>query len=273
MIHLATLHYRSAAWIDLQLDYIERYTDEPYRVWGCLDHIDRSRFARFHHAEHRGEGIAEEFDYLAGLIAADPQTRPDDLLVFLHGDTFPIARWAGPVREMLAREPLAGIRRDENLGEPHPHACFTATTVGLWEELGLTWMPGPEWVGTDGQAVTDLGAVLWQQLADAGVGWEPILRSNARDLHPLWYGVYGGIVYHHGAAFRMPISRVDSAPSRDDPVLLQKVRRLRIALGSQRLSRRLYRRLIAGDEFFRELVDGPVVAAAAPREGTGAGSR
>ena len=253
MIHLATIHYRSAAWIDLQLDYIERHTAEPYRVWACVDHVDRSHFSRFHHAEHRGAWIDEEFDYLADLIAADPETAPDDLLVFLHGDTIPIAGWAGPAREVLARAPLAGIRRDENLGEPHPHACFTVTTVGFWRELGSTWRRGPEWIGTTGRPVTDLGAELWRDLEAAEVAWEPILRSNAVDLHPLWFGLYGGIVYHHGAAFRLPISRVDSDPSRDDPLLLRRSRRLRIALRSQLLSRRLHRRLLAGDEFFREL--------------------
>lgn len=262
MIHFATLHYRSPAWIDLQLDYIERYTSEDYRVYACLDRIDRSHFQRFHHAEHFGDGIAEELDHLAGMICheADPT---DDLLVFLHGDTFPIVDWVPEARAMLRRRPLAGIRRDENLGEPHPHACFTVTTPQVWKELNLTWAPGPEWTGTDGKQVTDLGAVLWERLEIARVGWVPMLRSNVRDLHPLWFGVYGDLVYHHGAAFRMPISRMDSAPSANDQILLQKLRRLRIALGSQRLSRKLYKRLLDGNEFFRELVD-PASAAARP---------
>jgi len=254
MIHLATIHYRSAAWIDLQLDHFERHTGEPYRVWACVDGVDRSRFARFHHAEHFGEGIAQEFDYLADLIAADPETEPDDLLVFLHGDTFPIADWVGPVREMLGRVPLAGIRRDENLGEPHPHACFTVTTSGFWQELGSDWTRGPRWVGTTGVPVTDIGATLWSDLEAAGIPWEPILRSNTRNLHPMWFGVYGGFMYHHGAAFRLPISRVDSDPTRDDPLPIRKAKRLRIALRSQRISRRLHRRLLAGDEFFDELL-------------------
>ena len=253
MIHLATIHYRSPAWIGLQLDHLARHTSEPFRVWACVDHLDRAHVVRFQHAEHRGERIAQEFEYLADLIAADPETDPDDLLVFLHGDTFPIADWVPPVRAMLDRVPLAGIRRDENLGEPHPHACFTVTTSGFWQELGSNWRRGPEWIGSTGRPVSDLGAELWRDLETAGIDWEPILRSNARDLHPMWFGVYGGFVYHHGAAFRLPISRVDSDPSRDDPYLIRRAKRLRIALRSQRISRRLHRRLLAGDEFFDEL--------------------
>jgi hypothetical protein len=252
VIHLATLHYRSEAWIDLQLAYIERYTTEPYRVYACLDHIDRSQFDRFHHAEHRGERIAPEYDHLARVIVE--QAAPDDWLVFLHGDTIPIADWVPRVRAAMRRVPLVGIRRDENLGEPHPHACFTVTTPRLWSELGGTWARGPEWTGTTGRQVTDLGAVLWRKLEDAGIEWEPLLRSNVRDIHPLWFGVYDDIVYHHGAGFRLPISRVDADPSVGYPRLLQMAVRARIAYTNQYRSRRLYRRLASGDEFFRELI-------------------
>jgi hypothetical protein len=252
MIHFATLHYRSDAWIDLQLTYIERYTSEPYRVYACLDHVDRSHFGKFHHAEHRGERIAPEYDHLARVIGE--QADPDDWLVFLHGDTIPIADWVPSVRAMMRRAPLVGIRRDENLGEPHPHACFTVTTPRLWSELGGTWANGPKWTGTTGREVTDLGAVLWRRLEDAGIAWEPLLRSNVRDIHPLWFGVYEDIVYHHGAGFRLPISRVDSDPSADLVRPLQLLVRARIAYTSQFRSRRLYRGLVGGDEFFRDLI-------------------
>lgn len=252
MIHFATLHYRSDRWIDLQLAYIERYTSEPYRVYACLDHVDRRHFGKFDHAEHRGERIAPEYEHLARVISE--QADPDDWLVFLHGDTIPIADWVPALREAMERVPLVGIRRDENLGEPHPHACFTVTTPRFWNELGASWRRGPEWIGTTGRATTDLGAELWRQLEKSGIAWEPILRSNRRDIHPLWFGVYGDVVYHHGAGFRLPISRVDADPSRDSPRPLQIALRARIALINQYRSRRLYRRLLAGDEFFRELI-------------------
>ena len=39
--------------------------------------------------------------------------------------------------------------------------------------------------------------------------WTPLLRTNKRNDHPLWFAVYGDIIYHHGAGFRRPFSRVD----------------------------------------------------------------
>jgi hypothetical protein len=257
LIHIATLHYRDESWIDPQLRYLERHTSEDYRVYTCLDGVDRRQFARFHHAEERWDPIQFEFDHLAAVISE--QADPDDMLVFMHGDTFPIADWVGPVRKMLAERPLAGIRRDENLGEPHPHACFTATTPRLWNEIGADWARGPVWTGTNGAEVTDLGATLWRELSDRGIEWEPILRTNTVDPHPLWFGVYGDIVYHHGAAFRKPMSRLDAslaAPKRHVYILQRFVQLELAARRSARLSRELYEQLIRDEDFWRELASG-----------------
>ena len=38
-----------------------------------------------------------------------------------------------------------------------------------------------------------------------------MLRSNRRNLHPLWFGLYEDLIYHHGAGFRPPLSRADFA--------------------------------------------------------------
>lgn len=262
MIHIATLHYRDESWIEPQLRYLERHTSEDYRVYACLDGIDRQHFTRFHHAEDRGDPIQLEFDYLAATISEEAD--PDDLLVFMHGDTFPIADWVGPIRSMLAERRLAGIRRDENLGEPHPHACFTATTPRLWNEIGADWSRGPMWTGTNGDEVSDLGATLWRELEDRGIDWTPILRTNTVDPHPLWFGVYGDIIYHHGAAFRKPMSRVDAslaAPKRHIYMPLRFIQLERAAWRSSRLSRELYKRLSEDEDFWLGL--------AAPRSAAG----
>jgi len=255
VVHIATLHCRSDRWIDVQLRYLERHTDEPYRVYACLDWIDRRHFGRFHFTAEPRDTIAAEFNLLAEVIA--DRARPDDPLVFMHGDTFPIAEWVTPVREMLARHPLAGVRRDENVGEPHPHACFTATTPRFWSEIGGDWSRGPKWTGTDGRQVTDLGAVLWRNLEERGVDWHPILRTNTVNPHPLWFGVYGDIVYHHGAAFRKPMSRVDASKAPPKRHVWMPARFVSLQLTARRSARigeRMFQRLRHDDGFYRELV-------------------
>ncbi len=223
MIHFSTIHFRSDAFIDLQLAYLRRFTSEPMTTWAGIDGIDRARLDDFDRAFELGLDVppSAKLDRLGELMldsAAD-----DDLIVFTHGDCFPIADWVGPVREMLARVPLVAVRRDDNYGEPMPHPCFTVTTAGFWRELGSSWAKGPEWEEPDGRFVTDVGATLWADLEAAGIAWEPLLRSNAVDLHPLWFGVYGGLVYHHGAGFRRSISRADAHRSRTWPMPLRRL--------------------------------------------------
>jgi len=36
-----------------------------------------------------------------------------------------------------------------------------------------------------------------------------MLRSNKKNLHPVMFGIYEDIIYHHGAGFRFPTSRID----------------------------------------------------------------
>jgi hypothetical protein len=50
---------------------------------------------------------------------------------------------------------------------------------------------------------------LLKQLADRNVEWLPLLRSNKVNLHPLFFGIYEGLVYHHGAGFRKGECRAD----------------------------------------------------------------
>lgn len=134
--------------------------------------------------------------------------------------------------------------------------CFTVTTPRLWGGLELTCRAGPTWIGATGRPVTDVGGVLWRDLERHEIDWAPLTRSNVRELHPLWFGVYAGIVYHHGAGFRLPLSRHDAESSQRLPRPLQLLVRYAIARRSAFRARRLHRRLLAGDEFFRGLIDG-----------------
>jgi hypothetical protein len=107
----------------------------------------------------------------------------------------------------LARHGLIAVQRYENNGDVQPHPCFCVTTVGLWRQIGGDWHPGHTWVDPQGKAVTDIGGNLLRAVDSADVDWYPLRRMNKVDLHPVFFAVYGddehgGVVYHHGAAFR-----------------------------------------------------------------------
>ena len=46
-------------------------------------------------------------------------------------------------------------------------------------------------------------------LKDHNINWLELLRSNHKNLHPVFFGIYGDIFYHHGAGFRPNTSRFD----------------------------------------------------------------
>jgi hypothetical protein len=253
VVHIGTNHYQDARWIDVQLRYLRRHTREPYRVYASLEGIDPRHFSRFHYvADHsgptgpRGLAIDEKLNLLAGEIAR--QAEPEDLLVFMHGDTFPIRDWVGTVRGMLAERPLAAVRRDEN-HEPIPHWSFCATTAGFWSEIGGDWSRGPTW-DFNGERITDTGAALLEILERRGIAWHPILRTNATNPHPVWFGVYGNLVYHHGAGFRTPMSRLDASTYWHLPVPLRNFAGVRRRIANTLLSRRMFRRVLEDERFY-----------------------
>ena len=214
VINVVTVHWQSPQWIDLQLDYLTRHVEAPFRVFASLNGIEAPEIRRrFHFAADLPGGHGVKLNELARQVAAESE--PDDVLLFLDGDAFPVGPLVPWIGETLRDRPLAAVRRSENWGDMRPHPSFCVTTVGFWNEVAGDWRPRP-WRSPAGQELTDPGTVLYETLQDADVDWLPMLRTNTRDLHPLWFGVYDHRIYHHGAGFRSRFSYVDRAQLRVD---------------------------------------------------------
>ncbi len=264
MVRIATIHYGDDRWIDLQLRHLESHTDEPYLVYARLYRIDHRHHSRFHWV---GEGVpnagsrrrhgasleevAADWALLAEAISREGDG--DDPIVFLHGDAFPLEPWTGRVREMLAGAPLAGVRRDEEF-EPFPHPCFTVSTVGFWSGFGADWSLGDPLV-IGGVSHNDLGTALLERLEAAGIEWHPILRSNAWSPDPVWFGVYGGFLYHHGAGFRRSLSmrNVVRSERRALPRRMRLVERKLRRRRDDRRSRRMFERIRRDESVLEKL--------------------
>lgn len=200
MLHIATVHFRSPRWIEIQARHLREHIPIPYTTWASLEGIDPAYASHFDHVlEQRGLHAAK-LNHLAIEIAA--QAADEDLLMFLDGDAFPIADPMPLIADGLARAPLLAVRRAENADEPQPHPCFCVSTVGAWRSLPGDWTAGFTWTGPRGTPTSDVGANLLRRLQLTGTPWVQVPRSNRRNLDPLYYGVYGGVVYHHGAGFR-----------------------------------------------------------------------
>jgi hypothetical protein len=200
MLYIATVHYRSPQWIEIQARYLREHISVPYQTWTSLEGIDPSYAVHFDRVlEQRGTHAAK-LNHLAmeiSHVASD-----GDLLMFLDGDAFPIADPMPLIDDAIARAPLMAVRRAENVDEPQPHPCFCVTTVGTWRSLPGDWTAGPTWTGAHGKPTSDVGGNLLRKLELTKTPWVEVLRSNRKDLDPLYFAIYGDTIYHHGAGFR-----------------------------------------------------------------------
>jgi hypothetical protein len=216
VLQVATVHWRDPRWLETQRRYLARHAFDQIVVSADLEGIGAEHARHVDHMQDLAStrsfenGIVAHTEKLNALAAAIcDRADDDDLLLFLDGDAFPIAplhELANDVREGL---PLAAVRRDENLGDPQPHPSFCLTTVGFWKRIGGDWSPGHTWRNAAGREVTDAGGNLLAALEAARVEWRPLLRTNRRNIHPMWFGVYGDVAYHHGAGFRGGLCRRD----------------------------------------------------------------
>lgn len=213
MINVVTVHWRSAKWIDPQLRYLERNIEEPFRVYAALEGIDAGEWGKFHFAADLKGTHPDKLNALADIVYEDSD--PDDVLVFIDGDALPVRPIAQWMRRALDDYPLVAVRRDENLGDPQPHPCFSFTTPGFWRSVGGDWRKGGTWTNSLGDTVTDPGGNLLHILNERGIEWLPLLRTNTFDAHPVWFAVYDHRIYHHGAGFRSRESRVDLQADKD----------------------------------------------------------
>jgi hypothetical protein len=257
MIHVLTAHHRSPQWIDVQVGYLRAHLSAPFTTYASLEGVPERYHDRFDHVVPSAGRHAGKLNHLARV--ASQHARHDDLLLFLDGDAFPIADPVPLIETALADHALVAVRRDENLGDVQPHPCFCATTVGTWTSLGGDWSNGWAWRNRRGDEVSDVGGNLHWQLQEAGLTWQPLLRTSGHSLHPVWFGVYGGIVYHHGAGFRRMISRLDKEVLgiEPDPRLARRVaqelRLRRQARRVDRLSRDLFAALSVDHGFHHRL--------------------
>lgn len=208
MIYIATVHFETSKWIDIQLKYIKQYITQEYKIFAFLSgdaimHKNKFDFALC-------EPIiphARKLNILANAICL--VGNPDDIIIFLDGDAFPIAPIDEFIKENLALYPLVAIKRIEHLGDCQPHPSFCVTTVRFWKEIDGDWKAGYEWTLNDGSKFTDVGGNLLKQLIDLNIEWKPIYRSHSLSDNKVLFGVYGGIIYHHCAGFREPITLLD----------------------------------------------------------------
>lgn len=233
MIYVLTAIHHTIEFVAVQRDALRAHLPEPYRVHATATGLSPAQLAELGtlgavdrlvppgRPSRRGGQYAHAAN-LNALAADVCQAAADtDLLMFVDSDAWPIADPMPLVRAAFRDgSTLVAVRRAENLNEPQPHPLFAVITVGMWREIAGDWRPGHAWLNSLGHRWTDTGANMIVRLA--GRPWQEILRSNTVNPHPVFFGVYGDVVYHHGAASRIKICRSDRAVTGADRDLIRE---------------------------------------------------
>lgn len=209
--YIITVHYSKKEWIEIQNKYIRSYTSLPHKVIAIVSEgleditpkdwtVVRDGGIKDHATKLNIAG-----DLITGLI------KDDDIIVFLDSDCFPIANWCDHILNLLSQKQIIAVQRLENLGDIQPHPCFSCIKAHLWREIKGDWRMGYKWQTSSGHQVTDVGGNMMQILGERGIDWHPIHRTNTFNAHPLFFGIYGDIVYHHGAGSREKVDRVEAS--------------------------------------------------------------
>lgn len=258
-VFIAVVHFKSPEWINIQDQYFRRFFSEDYALFSCLEGIDKSYYKRFSFAQNcRSKrklisyNHAEKLNFLSKKILEIAED--GDIVIFLDSDAFPINDLLKYIRNYLKEYPLLAIRRDENDGDIQPHPCFCATTAGFWREINGDWMPGYEWKNSSGKYVTDVGGNLLEILDTRGISWHPLLRSNKKNLHPVFFGIYDDLIYHHGAGSRTPGSRHDISESKSKNLFVYGFRLLKKIAENQNRKNEILKKIASGEDFYQDLI-------------------
>lgn len=209
MIHVLTVHWQCDKWVDVQLDYLRTHIQQPFKTYAFLNMLPAEHGHKYdYHSTEQIRSHAIKLNLLADIAGMNAD-HDDDWLIFIDGDAFPIGSIVSFAAPILNSYPLIAIQRLENGGDIQPHPSFCLTTVGLWKQIKGDWKSGYRWTNATGKQISDVGGNLLAAIERHNISWLPLNRSNKKELHPLWFGIYHDLIYHHGAGFRTPTSRID----------------------------------------------------------------
>jgi hypothetical protein len=207
MLRICTIHHQTNKFYETQKIYLEENTkNEDYIFFNGVYNttINETNKSKSYDLSNVSDQHADRLNYLYSKVLEN--YNEDDILIFMDSDTFPISNnWVEYIKNKLNDYPIVAIQRTDNFSAPrgcipeeHPHPCFFSTTVKFWKSNNLSFNN----VETAGYSIG-----VW--LKENNLDFYKIHRTNTVNIHPLMFGVYDDILYHHGAGNRPPYDGVD----------------------------------------------------------------
>jgi len=219
MIHLYTLHFKYDYWVDLQVNSFKKHIKVPYKTYAIFSHMSQDIYEKrknmYDHFEIRESGKSKHKggNYHATdgnrhiFPAIESNAKKGDIILRMDSDAFLIDDITQDFVDMVVDKKFIALCEPQHEWDTTvvtPHPSFWSYPVeflqqGLAEVMGaILEDSNSNWWG---------GVERW--LKNNDIEWTPITRSNKINLHPLYYGIYNDLVYHHWAGSRNMITRAD----------------------------------------------------------------
>ena len=129
MIHIATVHYLTPKWVNIQYRYINKYLKD-FRLYGAFSKAIDTGFAEHYYFAHFTDIVEHwlKLNLLADVICHSADSR-NDIICFLDSDAFPISQIDWYIEDKLSKYQLIAIQRSEDAGALHPHPSFCAMRI------------------------------------------------------------------------------------------------------------------------------------------------
>jgi hypothetical protein len=187
-------------WISLCLRQIERHTpgaDHRVLVYDQSRLPEHDEILRAHGVELFRDPEGRHMPHADALDLLTEHAADAEFIVTLDTDAFPIADgWLEQLTASLrGGAAVAGIYRDEMEPEIRPFIHVSGLCIRRETLLGLDVSFARDKGQDTGQNITDALTAMGKRV-------DPLVRSNRRNFHFLIGGLYGDLLYHHGAGSR-----------------------------------------------------------------------
>jgi hypothetical protein len=229
-------------WIDLCLRQVERHSqgwdyhvtvfDNSHleshrslvRKYKRVSLLPSSRIAALGRAANRiplnGAGRLLERSHPGALDYLARKTTPDfDYLVTLDNDSFPVRDdWLDVLISGCANgAAVAGVYRNEMAPMIEPFIHVSGLCVRPRELRALNVSFGRR-IQPDAEHNQDVGQKITWAFTQSGRTIAPLERSNQVNFHFLMGGLYGDVIYHHGAGSRRAIFWTSTDRANDERI-------------------------------------------------------
>mgnify|MGYP001216526833 FL=1 len=205
MLHILTIHFKDK-WVDIQKRELKKYISEDYKVYTRLGENYEKHKDKFDGAIEGQGHWTESMGLLLKFI--NENAKVGDKVLLIDSDAFPIAPISEFMEYALSQAEFVSCQEpkhewDDDYKIPHPmFMLFDAKHIlegNLSDYLSkIIKDQSGNWWG---------GAMQWIKENNYREG--VLIRSNKINLHPLYFGIYNNLIYHHWAGSRKMITRRD----------------------------------------------------------------